>query len=118
MLAINYAIFMLFVGPDTGKMTPGMTALHITLFCRYMVFPIAYYFTGNLSRFVRDYNHMNSALWLMVYEQVAEFCLEHCVERTGRQEMVIVKLHSAGSCQLEKFYAEINVPGFTVLAWI
>lgn len=75
-LSLNYALFLLFLTRKkccdlTGR--PGFIAIFITMFCRYSLVPAVYYFTGQMNLFAPNYNHMDLAVSLMLYEQITMF---------------------------------------------
>lgn len=71
-LPFIYTICLIFAQTNR-KMTiknMGSLILNITMSLRYVALPVIYYATNELSRFTKNYNNLENALWLMLYEMV------------------------------------------------
>lgn len=53
--------------------SPGLIALHIAMFVRYVVVIFAYYLNNSMSAYTNDYNYTTQATYLIVYEMIAVF---------------------------------------------
>ena len=61
------------------KGSPGMIALNITMFCRYVLAILACYLNGELSRYTINYTYVKDAIYLMAYEMIVVFVvIEFC----------------------------------------
>lgn len=76
LLCVNYAIFLFIIGRNAHVKklnSPGIMALIFTMFGRYSVLPAVYYYTQSYSMMASTYQFVDSAVYLMIYEQLFVF---------------------------------------------
>lgn len=82
--------FLLFICRQNIQSTRknlGALVFNIGMFCRYTILPIVMYSTETISRFGKNYSHMNQAVALMCYEMVCVFvALEITAVRNRKKE--------------------------------
>lgn len=52
---------------------PGYIVVNVAMLCRYAFVPVSIYMYNELSEFRHDYNYLNEAILLMLFEQIAIF---------------------------------------------
>lgn len=70
--------------------SPGMMALNITIFCRYVLSILACYLNGELSNYTRSYTYVTEAVLLMSYELIVVFIVIEVFSR--KRELIGVQI--------------------------
>lgn len=84
MLSISYSLLLLLTSRNNMiYFTPGITVLNIIMLFRYGIYPISIYISGTLSSYANNYNYLNQACYLMLYEQLVVFIALYF---TGKKE--------------------------------
>ena len=71
--------------------SPGLIALHIAMFMRYVVVIFSYYLNNSMSLYTVDYNYTTQATYLMVYEMIAIFIATDYLSNKSRNKKVQVQ---------------------------
>lgn len=85
-LTINYVIFICFIKDNVIYKSPGIIVLNVVMFCRYVILPLTFCFSNELTEYARNYDHMFGALVILTYEQI---CLFVAIYITGKREKKI-----------------------------
>lgn len=73
-LVVSYTLYLfLSKSIKNGISTPGLIAIHLTMFGRYFLLPIAFYATGEIPSCAKGLGYLNEALYLMFFEQLCVF---------------------------------------------
>ena len=83
MLPVIYSLGMVFLGNNNVVLpAPGIITLNVVMFCRYSLLPMVMYLTGEVSRFAKQYDYVQKAIFVMVFELI---CILLVAYITGRQ---------------------------------
>ena len=74
-----------------GITTPGLMALHLAMFGRYVLLPFVFYLTGIIPTCAKSIGYLNEAIYLMFYEQI---CVFIAIEATANYPHVSSKNNS------------------------
>ena len=92
LLPIGYTIlFILCTSNRTAYYrSPGATTLNTIMFLRFQILPLVILFNGEYEGFVKSYDYIEEAIYLMVYEMLATFlALEFFMRKLNRKNTPI-----------------------------
>ena len=119
LLSVLYSLFLVFLRFNRSlyilRDSPGLLALFIAMFGRYIIVPFAYYYTREYNFMASTYQFMEEAVFLMVYEQICVFItIWLCVKKVNNN--ILVKPFSITRIKYEKFFFVCAIVSFIFIA--
>ena len=71
LISLTYCVLLIMTSKNNQLyFAPGIFVLNIVMFMRYSVLIMAIYISGELSPYANNYNYLNEAVFLIIYEQL------------------------------------------------
>lgn len=74
LISLTYCVLLIMTSKNNQLyFAPGIFVLNIVMFMRYSILIMAIYISGELSPYANNYNYLNEAVFLIIYEQLFVF---------------------------------------------
>ena len=119
LLSALYSLFLILLHCNRSlnlfRDSPGLLALFIAMFGRYIIVPFAYYYTREYNFMAATYQFMEEAVYLMVYEQICVFItIWLCIKKTNND--ILIKPFTITRIKYDKFFFVCAIVCFVFIA--
>lgn len=93
LISLTYCVLLIMTSKKNQVyFAPGIFVLNIVMFMRYSVLIMAIYISGELSSYANNYNYLNEAVFLMIYEQIFVFMTLYFTGRTEKNRISFLRI--------------------------
>lgn len=93
LVSLMYCVLLIITSKNNqAYFAPGIFVLNVVMFVRYSFLIMAIYISGELSTHANNYNYLNEAVFLMIYEQLFVFLTLYFTGKREKQKIQHLKI--------------------------